>query len=43
MALQRDACRNFAEARAIVEAWHLQLAGRALPDSTELIREDRER
>ena len=43
VALRRDARRNFAEARATVEAWHSRLAGRRLADSAELIREDRER
>lgn len=42
-ALRRDAKRNFDEARAISADWHQRLAGRDLPDSAELIREDRER
>ncbi|TVS08199.1 MAG: hypothetical protein EA423_01975 [Phycisphaerales bacterium] len=42
-ALRRDAKRNFDEARAISADWHERLADRGLPDSTELIREDRER
>jgi len=43
VALQRDARRNFAEARASVDDWHARLAGRDVPDSAELIREDRDR
>ncbi len=43
MALRRDAHRNFDEARAITDAWHERLKGRRLPDSTELLREERQR
>jgi len=31
------------EARRVADAWHQRLAGRAVSDSVELIREDRER
>lgn len=43
IALRRDAHRNFDEARAITDAWHERLKGRRLPDSTELLREERQR
>lgn len=42
-ALRRDAKRNFDEAAAISAAWHDRLRGRELPDSTELLRDDRDR
>lgn len=42
-ALRRDAKRNFDEAAAISASWHDRLRGRDLPDSTELLREDRGR
>lgn len=42
-ALRRDAKRNFDEAAAISDAWHQRLKGRDLPDTTELLREDRDR
>ena len=42
-ALRRDAKRNFDEAAAISDAWHQRLKGRKLPDTTELLREDRAR
>jgi plasmid stability protein len=42
-ALRRDAKRNFDEAAAISAAWHDRLRGRELPDSTELLRDDRVR
>lgn len=41
--LSRAAGLGFAEARKLVRQWHKKLAGRALPDSTELLREDRRR
>lgn len=31
------------EARALSEQWHARLAGRTFSDSTELVREDRQR
>lgn len=31
------------EARKLAQQWHKRLAGRELPDSTQLIREDRQR
>ncbi len=34
---------SFDDARKLVRRWHKQLAGRELPDSTQLIREDRQR
>ena len=34
---------SFDEAKKLARQWHKRLAGRELPDSTELIREDRER
>jgi hypothetical protein len=43
LSLRRDARRNFDEARAAVDSWHAKLAGRDMPDSLALIREDRER
>lgn len=43
LSLRRDARRNFEEARAITDAWRARLAGRELPDSASLIREDRDR
>lgn len=42
-ALRRDANRNFDEAAALSAAWHDRLRGRALPDTTALLREDRSR
>lgn len=42
-ALRRDARRNFDEAAAISASWHDRLRGRDLPDSTELLRDDRDR
>ncbi|MCA9244339.1 MAG: hypothetical protein KDA32_10315 [Phycisphaerales bacterium] len=43
IALRRDAGRNFDEARAVSDQWREKLAGRKLPDTTALIRADRER
>lgn len=43
IALRRDVHRNFDEARAITDAWHERLKGRRLADSTELLREERQR
>lgn len=34
---------GFEEARKLARRWHKKLAGRELPDSTELIRKDRRR
>lgn len=42
-ALRRDAKRNFDEAAAISAAWHDRLRGRDLPESAELLRDDRDR
>lgn len=43
IALARGTQRNFDEARALAAAWQQRLAGRELPDSTEMIRQDRKR
>jgi plasmid stability protein len=43
LALRRDVRRNFDEAVAISTAWRGRLKGRDLPDSSELLREDRGR
>lgn len=42
-ALRRDTKRNFDEAVAISSSWRERLKDRDLPDSTELLREDRGR
>lgn len=42
-ALRRDTGRNFDEARGLTQFWHERLKDRDLPDSTEMIREDRQR
>lgn len=34
---------SFHEARELARQWHRELAGRELPDSTDLVREDRQR
>ncbi len=34
---------SFDNARKLARQWHKKLAGRRLPDSTDLIREDRQR
>jgi plasmid stability protein len=34
---------SFDDARKLARQWHKKLAGRELPDSTQLIREDRQR
>ncbi|OHB61792.1 MAG: hypothetical protein A2Y76_08020 [Planctomycetes bacterium RBG_13_60_9] len=34
---------GFDEARKLARQWHKELAGRELPDSTDLVREDRQR
>jgi plasmid stability protein len=34
---------SFEDAQRLAKQWHKKLAGRKLPDSTELIREDRRR
>lgn len=39
--LTRAAGLSFEEAKKLARQWHKKLAGRQLPDSTELIREDR--
>jgi len=41
--LTRAAGLSFNEARRLAREWHEKLAGRELPDSTELVREDRQR
>lgn len=43
LALRRDVRRNFDEAVAISSSWRERLKGRDLPDSTQLLREDRSR
>ncbi|MCC6908598.1 MAG: hypothetical protein IT430_11690 [Phycisphaerales bacterium] len=43
LALARGTQRNYDEARALAAAWQQRLAGRDLPDSTAMIREDRQR
>lgn len=43
LALRRDVRRNFDEAVAISSSWRERLKGRDLPDSAELLREDRAR
>ncbi len=41
--LTRAAGLGFKEARTLARQWHQKLARRELPDSTEMIREDRQR
>ncbi len=41
--LTRAAGMSFGEARKVARRWHKRLAGRVLPDSTGLIRKDRQR
>lgn len=41
--LSRAAGLSFAEARKLSRQWHKKLAGRPLPDSAELVRQDRQR
>jgi len=41
--LTRAAGIGFKDARKLARQWHEKLAGRQLPDSTELIRQDRQR
>jgi antitoxin FitA len=41
--LTRAAGVSFGEARKIARKWHRRLAGRPLPDSTEMVRKDRQR
>ena len=41
--LTRAAGLSFNEARRLAREWHEKLVGRELPDSTELVREDRQR
>lgn len=41
--LTRAAGLGFKDARKLARQWHKKLAGRALPDTTDLIREDRQR
>jgi plasmid stability protein len=41
--LTQAAGLSFQEARELARQWHKKLAGRELPDSTDLVREDRRR
>ena len=41
--LSRATGLSFADARKLARQWHKKLAGRRLPDSTALIRQDRQR
>lgn len=41
--LSRAAGLSFADARKLSRQWHKKLAGRRLPDSTELVCQDRQR
>jgi plasmid stability protein len=41
--LSRAAGIGFKDARKLAQAWHERLAGRPLPESTKLIRQDRKR
>ena len=41
--LSRAAGLNYAEARKLARQWHKKLAGRRLPESAALIRQDRQR
>ena len=41
--LTRAAGVGFSDARKIARQWHKKLAGRSLPDSTEMVRKDRQR
>jgi len=41
--LARAAGLGFDDARKLARQWHRTLVGRQLPDSTELVREDRQR
>lgn len=42
-ALETAALRNIAETRRLSDYWHEYFAGRTFSDSTDLIREDRDR
>jgi len=41
--LTQAAGLGFQDARRLMRQWHRKLSGRPLPDSTELLREDRQR
>ncbi len=41
--LTHAAGMSFSDARKLAQQWHKKLAGRALPDTTDLIRQDRQR
>jgi plasmid stability protein len=41
--LTRAAGLGFQDARRLAREWHKKLTGRELPDSTQMIREDRQR
>jgi len=41
--LPQAAGLGFQDARRLMRQWHRMLSGRPLPDSTELLREDRQR
>ncbi len=41
--LTRAASLSFNDARKLARRWHKKLAGRALPDTTDLIHQDRQR
>lgn len=41
--LTQAAGLSFREARELAHQWHQKLAGRQFPDSTDLVREDRQR
>ena len=41
--LTRAAGVGFSDARKIARQWHKRLVGRSLPDSTEMVRQDRRR
>lgn len=43
MILTQAAGMCLSEARKLARQWHQKLAGRELPDSTDLVREDRQR
>ena len=41
--LTHAAGMSFRDARKLAQQWHKKLAGRKLPDTTDLIRQDRQR
>jgi plasmid stability protein len=43
LVLTQAAGMDFHDARKLAQQWHKKLAGRKLPDSTDLVREDRQR